>query len=58
MKTTEFGVQELSQEEMKKVDGGLVWYAAIAVGIAVGIALEIIRDWDNFKAGLSGHCES
>ena len=45
MKTTEFGVQELSQKEMKKVDGGLIWFAAIplvkiaAAGFAAGVTI-------------------
>ena len=45
MKITEFGVQELSQEEMKNANGGLIWFAAIplakiaAAGFAAGVVI-------------------
>jgi len=53
-----YGVSEMETREMKAANGGLAWYAAIGVGIAIAAVTEIIRDWDNFKAGLNGNCES
>lgn len=39
---------ELKREELSEIDGGF-WQL-----IAVAIAVEIMGDWDNFKAGLAG----
>jgi len=51
------GVQEMNIKQMKKINGGFMVWAAIAVGIAIAAAAEIFGDWDNFKAGLFGKCE-
>ena len=46
---------ELNQSEMASVSGGVIWY--IIGGIAVAMAREVMSDWDNFKAGLTGQPE-
>jgi hypothetical protein len=48
-------LKELNNDECKKINGGLFGLDDIIVGIVVGAAIEIMSDWDNFKAGLSGH---
>lgn len=53
----DYGVQEMSTNEMKKIDGGLPFLALVAAGIIIGAAIEIIQDWDNFVGGLKGQCE-
>ena len=42
-----YGVSEMETREMKEANGG----HPILIGIAIGLAIEIIRDWDHFKAG-------
>jgi hypothetical protein len=53
----DYRVKELEITEKKSIEGGLAWWVAIGVGIAIGAANEIIKDWDNFKAGLAGKPE-
>jgi len=47
--------QELDQSEMTGISGGVFWY--IVGGIVVAMAREVMNDWDNFKAGLTGQPE-
>lgn len=47
--------QELNQSEMASISGGVIWY--IVGGIVVAMAKEVMSDWDNFKAGLTGQPE-
>jgi len=44
-----FDVLEMTSEEIKKTNGG--WFWSILAG---AIVYEIVSDWDNFKAGLTG----
>ena len=53
-----YGVSKMETQEMKETNGGLGLLATIVAGVVIGAAVEIIRDWDNFKAGLNGTCES
>jgi hypothetical protein len=46
---------ELDKYELSGIYGGVIWY--ILGGIAIAIANEVVRDWDNFKAGLKGEPE-
>lgn len=45
---------KLDKEELNTTNGGFPLIPTIIAGIAVGAAIEIIQDWDNFKRGLSG----
>ena len=59
MNTLQFnatGLEEMTFAEMQEADGGTPIHAVIAAGIIIGAAIEIIQDWDNFKAGLCGGC--
>ena len=51
------GLVEMSSSELEETNGGMLWYVAIAVGVAIASATEIISDWDNFKNGLTGSPE-
>lgn len=44
--------QELDQKELIGISGGVIWF--IIGGIIVAMAREVMSDWDNFKAGLTG----
>jgi hypothetical protein len=47
--------QELAPSEMDGISGGVIWY--IIGGLVIAVAKEVIHDWDNFKAGLTGQPE-
>jgi len=47
--------QELDQKELTGISGGVIWF--IIGGIVVAMAKEVMSDWDNFKAGLTGQAE-
>jgi lactobin A/cerein 7B family class IIb bacteriocin len=47
-----FGLTDLSDHELKEVNGGTIWQALVIAAIVA-----VITDWDNFKAGLSGKPE-
>ena len=47
--------QELNQSELVGISGGVIWY--IVGGLVIAIAKEVMSDWDNFKAGLTGQPE-
>ncbi|MCL2502109.1 MAG: hypothetical protein FWE30_07220 [Bacteroidales bacterium] len=53
----ECGVCEISQKEMAETNGGVGLLELILIGIVVGAVIEVINDWDNFKAGLTGQPE-
>lgn len=46
--------QEIPAGEQQDINGGILPFLA---AIAVAVAEEIIRDWDNFKNGLTGQPE-
>lgn len=48
------GVQEMNAQETCGCNGGSLTLGAIAAGIIIAAAAEIIGDWDNFKAGING----
>jgi hypothetical protein len=47
-----FGVHEMSMNEQKVIDGGVVWWIPI---IVTAVVFAVVNDWKNFKAGLFGH---
>lgn len=47
--------QELTPSEIEGISGGVFWF--ILGGIIIAVTGEIVRDWDNFKAGLTGQPE-
>jgi hypothetical protein len=47
--------RELDQKELIGISGGVFWF--IVGGIIVAMAREVMSDWDNFKAGLTGQAE-
>ena len=55
------GVQEMNVQEMKDENGGIAFWAAVAIGVLIGTAVganvQIMSDWDNFKNGLLGLAE-
>ena len=52
-----YGVQEMSYQEQNETDGGFGFVEFLAGAVLLGVA-EIVNDWDNFKAGLRGKCET
>lgn len=52
-----YGVQEMNTQEMKKTDGGNPFWVLVGAGILIGAAIEIMGDWDNLIAGLTGQCK-
>lgn len=46
------GLQELDPRELEINNGGWLKEALFVIAVA------LISDWDNFKAGLAGNCES
>ena len=59
MKTLEKSneMQILSHKEMLETSGGVAWFIPILIAGACAAVEEVIRDWDNFKAGLLGKPE-
>ncbi|MGC3943674.1 MAG: hypothetical protein QM762_03900 [Chryseolinea sp.] len=49
------GLQPLTEEEKNSISGGFI-IQLIGGSLAV-IVGAVVRDWDNFKAGLSGQPE-
>lgn len=49
MKTKSNELQELTNSELREINGG--WFWVVLGGAAV---VEVLSDWDNFKAGLMG----
>jgi hypothetical protein len=47
--------RELDNNELTATYGGIFWF--ILGGIIVAVTKEVISDWDNFKAGLTGQPE-
>ena len=45
----------LEDQEAQNIRGGLGVLETILVGVVVGAALNIINNWDSFKAGLLGY---
>jgi len=48
------GFREMSLPEQQELNGGILQFLA---GVAIAATVEIIRDWDNFKNGLTGRPE-
>ena len=48
----------LTREEMAGISGGVGWVIPILIAAGSAAVEEIIRDWDNFKAGLCGRAET
>ncbi len=42
----QMGVHEMNTQEMQKVDGGLPWYAVMALGWVGHLIYESINDWE------------
>ena len=52
----EMGLKEMSTQEMQKVDGGLVWYGAMALAWVGHILYETVNDWgENVKSYHKGY---
>ena len=52
-----YGVRELNAREIRETEGGLFGLddlAALAIGLTLVAATEIIGDWEHFKDGLAG----
>jgi hypothetical protein len=47
--------REIDKHELSGIYGGVIWY--ILGGIVIAMTNEVVRDWDNFKAGLKGEPE-
>ena len=54
LQTKHFGVEELSEADLLTTDGG--FWGALAGAVAAAVGAQILSDWDDFKAGLSGEC--
>ena len=50
-------IQFLDQQEMLETSGGVMWIVPILIAAGCAAVEEVIRDWDNFKAGLLGKPE-
>ena len=54
LQTSYSGFEELTDAELLTVDGGFWW--VVVGGVAAAVGAQILADWDDFKAGLSGTC--
>jgi hypothetical protein len=50
-------MQFLNRQEMLETSGGVMWIIPILIAAGCAAVEEVIRDWDNFKAGLLGNHE-
>lgn len=59
MKTIEKSneMHNLDQKELLEISGGVAWIIPILIAAGCAAVEEVIRDWDNFKAGLLGKPE-
>ena len=48
-----YGVQEMSAKEVNETTGGDFGLTLLGC-LIVAVAVEVMGDWENFKAGLSG----
>ena len=48
---------ELSKQELLELDGGVFGLDDLLIGLAIAAGAQIMGDWDNFVAGLSGEPE-
>ncbi len=46
-----YGVLELDAQKIKEIDGGILGFDDILVGLSIAAGAAIINDWDNFKKG-------
>jgi hypothetical protein len=53
MNLEKLNLVELSPYEVQETEGGIGILATIAAGLIISAGVEIIQDWDNFKAGLN-----
>ena len=42
----------LNDTELSEIDGGLGLVESIIVGVLVGAAINVMNNWDDFKAGV------
>ena len=42
-------MKELNEIELKKIDGGVIWFVALFVAAAIA---GVITDWPGFKKGI------
>ncbi|MCK9414327.1 MAG: class IIb bacteriocin, lactobin A/cerein 7B family [Prolixibacteraceae bacterium] len=47
-------MKELNRVELAEINGGVVWFVAIAIGVAIGGICGILSDWDNLERGIKG----
>jgi len=52
MESRNYQIRDLTLTEQREVNGGIVWEALLIAAVA-----NVIADWDNFKAGISGKPE-
>jgi len=52
MENQNYQITDLTLTEQKEVNGGILWEALV-----VAAFIAVIKDWDNFKAGLLGKPE-
>ena len=48
-----YGVLEMDAKEINEINGGDFGLTVLA-GLVIAAGVEIVDDWENFKAGLSG----
>ena len=46
-----YGVLELNGQEIKEIDGSVIGFDDILVGLGIAAGAAIVNDWDNFKKG-------
>lgn len=55
MNLEKLNLVEMSSQEVKEVDGGLFGIDDLIIGVLIGVAVQIMADWENFEAGISGN---
>lgn len=45
-------MNELNDKELSEIDGGLGLAATIVAGVVIGAAVNVMNNWDDFKAGI------
>jgi bacteriocin-like protein len=43
----------LNNNEMQEIQGGLGFLTTVAAGIIIGAAINVMNNWDDFKAGVT-----
>jgi lactobin A/cerein 7B family class IIb bacteriocin len=47
-------IREMDKKELTQIEGGLIGLDDFLIGVAIGAAIAIIQDWDNFERGFTG----